>query len=623
MSRFSQLRTRYLTSSDSTSSARSPASLSEKASRPPERLHRTAGGADDPAVLYIFRIPGRRELCLSNLRPGGDVVTDIDVSAALYILRFDAAHTPASITLLRSIEGQMEEVAYIEDPPGHIDVFEEEYSHIEPRYWDVHSLEPKAVKASFSCQVTATDGGLSFQTPWVGTANIAPVKLGNALRCYHTIRHAEGDEAQERMQVSELRFNFQMPKGVAPASATASKRASIANFLRDTPASGRVLTRGTAQTSSFDASDMTSTADEPMRMSNSHGTTQPSWKRRSRLDPTSFFASPPIQGLPAGSPASSPNSSKRPDMTGSDAIGALKSVPSGVMYPRPSKTNLAAASSNAEATGRVVKGPRPMRATTTGNLSLEQGATQGHVHSGKPIEMSSTVSTRPQVAENNQSVKGLSPFDGSQPSPSSVHRATLNAANTLSQDAELASRTPSIRRKPVGTATSQDRSSSTHPRAQVPVSRTSQDENEPPATISNRPTDPISPVSNSPIRRLPVSMFDTFDAIEAKEAAYSRPGSIKEPPPLPERPDGSDGVKPALPPRRSTTDALDDPHPRKTSLLDLSLGQEKLGGGFDGEQAKLGKLIVQSEGQKMLDLIVAANMLAFHRAFVAADVMGR
>ena len=42
--------------------------------------------------------------------------------------------------------------------------------------------------------------------------------------------------------------------------------------------------------------------------------------------------------------------------------------------------------------------------------------------------------------------------------------------------------------------------------------------------------------------------------------------------------------------------------------MDLSLGQEQAGGGIRGKQAKLGKLIVEDEGLKMLDLVVAANM---------------
>lgn len=42
--------------------------------------------------------------------------------------------------------------------------------------------------------------------------------------------------------------------------------------------------------------------------------------------------------------------------------------------------------------------------------------------------------------------------------------------------------------------------------------------------------------------------------------------------------------------------------------LDLSIGQEKAGGGNRGKRVKLGKLIVFDEGYKMLDLVVAANM---------------
>lgn len=49
--------------------------------------------------------------------------------------------------------------------------------------------------------------------------------------------------------------------------------------------------------------------------------------------------------------------------------------------------------------------------------------------------------------------------------------------------------------------------------------------------------------------------------------------------------------------------------------LDLSLGQEKAGGGFGGKQAKLGKLIVHPSGVAMLDLLVAANIGLWWRAW--------
>lgn len=49
--------------------------------------------------------------------------------------------------------------------------------------------------------------------------------------------------------------------------------------------------------------------------------------------------------------------------------------------------------------------------------------------------------------------------------------------------------------------------------------------------------------------------------------------------------------------------------------LDLSLGQEHAGGGFGGKQAKMGKLIIENEGLKMLDLLVAANIGIWWRVY--------
>lgn len=52
--------------------------------------------------------------------------------------------------------------------------------------------------------------------------------------------------------------------------------------------------------------------------------------------------------------------------------------------------------------------------------------------------------------------------------------------------------------------------------------------------------------------------------------------------------------------------ASEDEH--EDGRLDLSMGQEKAGGGNRGKRAKLGKLIIHDEGLKMLDLLVASNM---------------
>ncbi|KAF2233019.1 hypothetical protein EV356DRAFT_229789 [Viridothelium virens] len=53
--------------------------------------------------------------------------------------------------------------------------------------------------------------------------------------------------------------------------------------------------------------------------------------------------------------------------------------------------------------------------------------------------------------------------------------------------------------------------------------------------------------------------------------------------------------------------------------LDLSLGQERAGGGFSGKQAKLGKLILWDEGLKMMDLLVAANVALWCRAYGSVE----
>lgn len=49
--------------------------------------------------------------------------------------------------------------------------------------------------------------------------------------------------------------------------------------------------------------------------------------------------------------------------------------------------------------------------------------------------------------------------------------------------------------------------------------------------------------------------------------------------------------------------------------MDLSLGQERAGGGFGGKHAKLGKLIIEEAGLNMIDLVVAANMALWWKVF--------
>ncbi|KAH6721301.1 hypothetical protein BKA61DRAFT_155159 [Leptodontidium sp. MPI-SDFR-AT-0119] len=96
------------------------------------------------------------------------------------------------------------------------------------------------------------------------------------------------------------------------------------------------------------------------------------------------------------------------------------------------------------------------------------------------------------------------------------------------------------------------------------------------------------------------------------------PSDNEEPPPLPPRSysqaprDSSEEERaPPLPAPSNqvpnsatpTSEGEDD-----EARLDLSIGQEKAGGGNRGKRAKLGKLIIHDEGFKMLDLVVASNM---------------
>ncbi|PYH46805.1 uncharacterized protein BP01DRAFT_337203 [Aspergillus saccharolyticus JOP 1030-1] len=75
-------------------------------------------------------------------------------------------------------------------------------------------------------------------------------------------------------------------------------------------------------------------------------------------------------------------------------------------------------------------------------------------------------------------------------------------------------------------------------------------------------------------------------------------------------------------------DPFDDPHhvkKRETLLhhrrasederLDFSLARERAGGGMRGKSAKLGKLVIEDEGIKMLDLVVAACMAVWWRGY--------
>jgi hypothetical protein len=118
--------------------------------------------------------------------------------------------------------------------------------------------------------------------------------------------------------------------------------------------------------------------------------------------------------------------------------------------------------------------------------------------------------------------------------------------------------------------------------------------------LSPHKTQPPLPTRPHPTSYAAMYPSDNEEAPPLPPRSYHVTDSSEEeaPPPLPAR------LHPFPFARNASHEDLndDDPH------LDLSIGQEKAGGGNRGKRAKLGKLIVHHEGFKMLDLVVAANI---------------
>ncbi|KAL3491630.1 hypothetical protein BJX62DRAFT_204721 [Aspergillus germanicus] len=97
--------------------------------------------------------------------------------------------------------------------------------------------------------------------------------------------------------------------------------------------------------------------------------------------------------------------------------------------------------------------------------------------------------------------------------------------------------------------------------------------------------------STNPSKRAAFANFinNKFDR-RGSNSSTSSAGANEAPPPLPRRPIDEDRI-------------------------DLSLAREKAGGGMRGNSAKLGKLIIEDEGIKMLDLVVAACMTVWWKGY--------
>ncbi|KAL3470528.1 hypothetical protein BJX99DRAFT_264138 [Aspergillus californicus] len=104
--------------------------------------------------------------------------------------------------------------------------------------------------------------------------------------------------------------------------------------------------------------------------------------------------------------------------------------------------------------------------------------------------------------------------------------------------------------------------------------------------------DPLAP---PPSKRAAIASFINHNLSRRHSNSSSSSAGGNDPPPPP----------PPRPPRVPPSD----------DRIDLSLAREKAGGGMRGNSAKLGKLIIEDEGIKMLDLTVAACMAVWWRGY--------
>lgn len=247
-------------------------------------------------------------------------------------------------------------------------------------------------------------------------------------------------------------------------------------------------------------------------------------------------------------------------------------------------------------TNARVLGPRPLPPTGVRTPILGEEVVTKAVTTGTPMTKKSHVHIKPQHAEQAADRARQSSVVA-QPG---AYSTTLDGpVMGLSSNKK---RMSTIKRKPIRSGTSDSMESQSTPvsgkeNSLLPHGADSK------GPLEGHPALAVNSKHSPDLEMPPPPYISRQNTLETLNHTVSSMG----PPPLPERP-------PALPSRPA---ALPQDH------LDLSLGKEKLGGGVDGEQAKLGKLIIEPEGQKMLDLIVATNLLAFRRAFVAANVMGR
>lgn len=118
--------------------------------------------------------------------------------------------------------------------------------------------------------------------------------------------------------------------------------------------------------------------------------------------------------------------------------------------------------------------------------------------------------------------------------------------------------------------------------------------------------DPSSPTQSQTTGSTPVTSKRQTVAQFLNPNLYSRPRARSNTSQATHRPSTSSTSSSADP---------DDLRAPSEERMDLSLGRENAGGGMRGKSAKLGKLIVEDEGIKMLDLVVAACMAVWWKGY--------
>lgn len=454
--------------------------------------------------------------------------------------------------------------------------------------------------------------------------------------------HIEGDQSLLKLQISELRFNFSVPRMSSSGNVT-SKRSSIAIQIRNSSALENLNAKRRSRSGS--ASEDASPALGSRNLDNT-------------FQHPSFY-------VPASGASPEPNTYQfetqpTPSAQGSDfgGLSKLEEVPEDVS-PRESvvfadadhkssasetldtKTFFAGIANHDQVDSpgppinehaHRVQGPRPIPVPGPSNATAEENIETKTVPSHRPVQMVSSMDLLPQSAEPSIPSTQEASLERQLSNPLRIVTDTNNVGWTKESSSAVSQnhKSASIRRKPVRSGTNDTNDSPSTPMSGKENSRSMMHSS---TTVPGQG----NTAHHSPIKRRPVANVD-YSEETPNDAVDGHPKPITEhsasqnldgsnessqqetdqaPPPLPPREPSVRG--PPLPPRHQVPLAPQHIQALENAKLDLSLGREKLGGGLDGEQAKLGKLIIEPEGLKMLDLIVAANLLAFRRAFVAAE----